>query len=454
MPASPSTRTTGGLRQRIEAVLLPARDQLPALREGRHQGPAQRVKDAQIVAALIGEFMHLEGSLAQIMLRLYRMDISDPALSQRRARMGKDLFEQIARRVLGPLCSAQQHSGAYLRDWLLVGIDGSKWSLPNTPQNASVPRARTRRGRAAFGKMLVSTLVELGSHAPLAAAMSTEHSDEQGLSRQLLAQLPPRSLLILDRLYGNAPMLHDLQEQCQAKQCHFLVRVRGKLAVQTQRCFRDGSAEVSVALRDKQSPRKVTATLVVREVRGEVWSRLQQQWVSVRLWSSLSPAQASAKELLATYAQRWEQELFYKELKLGLRRNDLVQSHTPETAAQELLAMLIACRLLAEERLAAAAQSEDEDVRRAGVQRISFNKCRIHMMGLWITLSAGAGILSERQQEQLIDAVRAQIAREALPKRRTRTCERKLRQPVKKWPRMFHPVSLNSPTKFKITKIT
>jgi len=43
--------------------------------------------------------------------------------------------------------------------------------------------------------------------------------------------------------------------------------------------------------------------------------------------------------------------------------------------------------------------------------------------------------------------VREQIAREALRVRRPRSCERKVRQPVKKWPRMFTPSSITSPTR-------
>lgn len=89
----------------------------------------------------------------------------------------------------------------------------------------------------------------------------------------LLSALPERSLLILDRLYGHAPMLRDLQEHCGQRDSHFLVRVRHKLAVKVQLEFRDGSAEVSVSLRDKERPRQQIAALIVREVRGQVWSR-------------------------------------------------------------------------------------------------------------------------------------------------------------------------------------
>jgi hypothetical protein len=103
-----------------------------------------------------------------------------------------------------------------------------------------------------------------------------------------------------------------------------------------------------------------------------------------------------------------------------------------QSAVQELLAMLMASRVLAEERLAVAAQSQQAGVEAVCAVRVSFAKCRVHMLGLWITLSAGEGILSRRQQEQLIVAVRAQIVREAPPKRRSRCSDRKLRQPVRK----------------------
>jgi hypothetical protein len=444
----------GGLRQRIEVLLRPALGDLAGLREGRHQGPRQRVGAGQIVGALIGLFVHLEGSLSQVMMRLYHMSISDSALSQRRARMGQELFAQIARRVLGPLSHVQEHSEAFLHGWLLVGIDGSKWSLPNTAQNQRVPKAKTRRGAAAFGKMLMSTLVELGSHAPLGAALSWQHSSEQALSLELLEQLPARSLLVLDRLYGQGPMLRALQEHCPRTQSEFLVRVGRRPAVQVLQRYHDGSAQVQMSLRQKNRPRREALRLQVREVRGQVMSREKNQWVEVRLWSSLAPEQASAEDLLRTYARRWEQELFFRQLKLQLRRSELLQSHTPETAAQELLAMLMACRLIAEERMQAAALSDDAQVRQAAAVRISFAKCRIHMLGLWITLEAGRDILSLRQQEQLIDAVRSQIAREALPKRRSRTCQRKVRQPVSQWPRMFTPTSLSSPLQYQIDAIT
>lgn len=69
------------------------------------------------------------------------------------------------------------------------------------------------------------------------------------------------------------------------------------------------------------------------------------------MWTSLTdPRQAPALDLARLYAQRWEQEIFSRELKQHLRRTDLLQSHTLETAAQKLAAIVLASALLAVER--------------------------------------------------------------------------------------------------------
>ncbi len=146
--------------------------------------------------------------------------------------MGSEPFRAILRTALRPLAVAAEHTGCFFKGLRLVGIDGTQWSLSNTPQiNTATTKTRTRRGLAAFAKMSLVAMVELGSHAPLAAAYAAGALRELAWSVALLAQLPPGSLLILDRLYGQAPMLDELQSGCAQTDSHFLVRVRRKLAV-------------------------------------------------------------------------------------------------------------------------------------------------------------------------------------------------------------------------------
>jgi hypothetical protein len=131
-------------------------------------------------------------------------------------------------------------------------------------------------------------------------------------------------------------------------------------------------------------------------------------------------------------------------------RGDLLQSHTPETAQQEIAALLIASALVAQERLAVADEAGGE-IQQAGVVRISLSICLEQTQALWIVLSAAQGLMDEAAQRELVRRVRQQIATCALPPRRERSCDRKVRQPVKKWPRMITPNSTSSPTQIEVT---
>jgi hypothetical protein len=53
-------------------------------------------------------------------------------------------------------------------------------------------------------------------------------------------------------------------------------------------------------------------------------------------------------------ARRWEHELYFRDVKRQLRKSDLLQSHTVETGAQDIAALVLASAILAEERARAA----------------------------------------------------------------------------------------------------
>jgi len=68
-----------------------------------------------------------------------------------------------------------------------------------------------------------------------------------------------------------------------------------------------------------------------------------------------------------------------------------------------------------------------------------------------MVLSAAQGLMDEPTQRELVRRMRQQIAAHALPSRRARSWDRKVRQPVKKWPRMITPASHASPTQNDVT---
>ena len=247
-------------------------------------------------------------------------------------------------------------------------MDGTQFSLTNTPQvKATLRKAKSRRGRAAFAKITTTVLLELGLHNPLAAAIGRAGQSEWAQALELLAQLPARALLLADRLYGCAAFLAAVQPVCAKIGSHFLIRARSKIKVQTLQRLPDGSRLVRVPVQQKGNQRVIVQWLQLREIHVRV-QRPGFRAHRLRLWTSLlDPVTAPALELAKLYTQRWEHELYYRELKCQLRKTDVLQSHTLETGAQEIAAIVLASALLARQR-AAATQGQTP------VLRVSFVK--------------------------------------------------------------------------------
>lgn len=152
----------------------PALEQMALGREGRHQGPRQKLLGWQVVASLVMQCLHPCGSLDHIMRRYFAVRVSSPALSQRRVHIPSP-----------PSCATPC----------------GRWRGRNCIQTASLPgccwwasTARsliclgTRRGR----RPSLCVLVELGTHAPLGAAMDFGPMSKKAMCRQLWESLPPR----------------------------------------------------------------------------------------------------------------------------------------------------------------------------------------------------------------------------------------------------------------------
>ena len=200
----------------------------------------------------------------------------------------------------------------------------------------------------------------------------------------------------------------------------------------------DGSRIVEIKALDPEDYHKVTSTLQVREIQATI-ARKGHQTVRLRLWTSLLDCeQAPARELIDLYITRWEQELYFRELKRELGINDLLQSQTPETGAQEVAAMIIGSSLIAEER---SKLKPGEELS----HRISFIKVWEVLEPLWLTLLLGADILTEPQKQQLAERIYALASRHVMQKKRTRSCPRAMRQPFQPWPRKRNQKSSTDP---------
>src|SRR5438128_6309299 len=356
---SPSHNRTSGAPAKTPTGFLDAWEQLVGTVEGPplppRRGRKPRVPVTALLPALTFHVMNGAGTLAEHFFQLHDEPLADSSWSERRARLPWAIFVDLMQRALRPRATRHRHRDAFWRGWRLLAVDGTQFSLTNTPQiRATRPKARTRRGAAAFPKITATVLVELGLHNPVAAAIGRDGQSEWELARSLVAQLPPRALVLADRLYGCAPFAAQLAVACQRVGSHFLLRARTDIKPRVITPLHDGSRLIRVPVREPTRRAHILHWLELREIRVRV-GRPGHRAHDLRLWTSLlDPRSAPALELAPLYARRWEHELYFREMKRQLRKTAVLQSHTVDTAAQEIAALILASALLATERARAA----------------------------------------------------------------------------------------------------
>jgi len=407
---------------------------VPAIPGRRGRKP--RVPLAHLLAALTYHVMQGPGTLAEHFSDLFDESLADSSWADRRARVPWDIFAELMRRVLRPKATRRQRD-AFWRGWRLLALDGTQFSLTNTPQiTATTKKARTRRGRAAFAKMTTAVLLEVGLHNPLAAAIGRHSESEWALAQRLLAQLPKRALLLGDRLYGVAAFVVHARAACRRVGSHFLLRASRSTQPRLVKRLPDGTRLIAIALRARHRPTQILEWLEVREIRVRV-GRKGHRTHELRLWTSLvDPRTAPAIELAQLYTQRWEHELYFRELKRHVRKTALLHSHTIETAAQEIAALVLVSALLAAERVRAAGGQ-------IPILRISFAKIlELCIKPMWLWLDLGHGVLSDQQLTQIMRRGYRRMRRYVTPPRRARSCPRAVRQPIQAWPRLLQAHSI------------
>jgi len=224
---------------------LPARTLMSLLRQsGVRRRCPPRISTLELIRGLVFHAVASAGTLAAHVNALSGQCITDGALSQRRALLPATLFEQIMAAALKPKARPAQHPQAFYHGLRLCAVDGSQFSVANTPQvKKQMRKAKSRRGRAAFPKVGVAVMVELGLHNPLAAAIGTRGESELVLAKSALAAQPQKSLLLMDRYYGTAQLLVHLPAQGQR---HFLARVKSNLKRRLLQVYPEGSALVEI----------------------------------------------------------------------------------------------------------------------------------------------------------------------------------------------------------------
>lgn len=259
---------------------------------------------------------------------------SQVAITKARARLGAEPLAVLFDRACVPLASPATRGGFY-RDWRLVSMDGTTVDVADTPANAEVfGRAGTGRGDgSAFPQLRIVALGECGTHAVIAASMDSYDVAEVTLAKRLVGSLRPGMLCLADRGFT----AHPLMAAAAASGAALVWRAKTNAVLPVLDRLPDGSFRSElVASTDKRRRADVLGVRVV-EYAIDDDGRPGAKNTTYRLVTTiLDPADAPADELAALYAQRWEIESIFDELKTHQRGPRVIlRSRTPQGVYQE-----------------------------------------------------------------------------------------------------------------------
>jgi hypothetical protein len=346
-------------------------------------------------------------------------------LCRARQRLGIAPVRRLFGQVVQPLARPDR-PGGFHKGLHLVGIDGSKYDVPDSPANArAFGRPTGGRGDGAFPQVRKLSLVELGTHADLAFVLKPCQRGEQAMVPGLLRHLRPNMLLLCDRNFFS----YRLWQALLRRQVQVLFRVKSHLILRPIHSLPDGSylAKIYRNDRDRRHDRDGILVRVIRYTLDDP-QRVGHGETHVLLTTLLEPLAHPAAELIRLYHERWEQELVNDEQKTHQAprqagKEAQVRSETPAGVVQELYALslghYVTRALMAE---AAAAEGLDPD-------RLSFVGClRILRLRLPECVNGSVGEFRGWYEQLLWE-----MGQERLPARRNRINPRVVKRKMSKF---------------------
>ncbi len=330
-----------------------------------------RALPARVMAYFaIGLGLYGEGSYEDVLAQLtdglswasgwreqYRLP-GKSAIFQARERLGSAPVEGLFARVAAPL-GMPDTAGVWLAGRRMVAIDGTCLDVADTPVNdAHFGRPGVSKGeQAAFPQARVVALAECGTHAVFAAQVGAYRDGEAVLAEPLLEALAADMLLLADRGFFS----YALWRKAAATGADLLWRVRvggrGAPAPTHVRDLDDGSWLAHL----RGANDRTSEPMLARVIDYTLDDGRENPTVYRLVTTLLDPVEAPAAELALAYAQRWEIESVFDELKThqcGPRM--VLRSKSPDLVLQEIWGHLC-CHYAIRSVMAHAAQHSGHD---------------------------------------------------------------------------------------------
>jgi hypothetical protein len=293
----------------------------------------------------IGMGLYSDGSYEDVLSQLtdglawasgWREQYSLPgksAIFQARERLGSEPLAQLFARVAAPV-GGPDTPGTWLAGRRLVAVDGTCLDVADTPVNDEFfSRPGVNKGeKSAFPQARLLAIAECGTHAMFAATIGTYGDSESVLIGDLLGALTPGMLLLADRGFFS----YALWRTVSGIGADLLWRVRtganGPAAVHVLD-LPDGSWLAHLrASKDRHSE-----PMLARIIDYTLDDGRDNPAVYRLVTTMLDPVEAPAEMLATAYAQRWEIESVFDELKTHQRGCKVVlRSKSPDLVLQEI----------------------------------------------------------------------------------------------------------------------
>lgn len=309
-------------------------------KEQRHRALPARV----MAYFAVGMALHSEGSYEDVLGLMtdglsWSLPDAEPvklpsksAIFQARERLGAAPLKALFERVAVPLATADT-PGAFLAGRRMVAIDGTTLDLADSAVNdAHFGRPGVNKGeRSAFPQARLVALAECGTHAMFDAEIGTYATSEMTLAKRLVDRLEPDMVLLADRGFTG----FALWEQASATGADLIWRAKNNVTPRQIEVLDDGSWLGELRA---NNTRLNTPHVVVRAVEYHIDDGRGEPMGPFRLFTTmLDPTEVSASDLATAYAQRWEIESAFDELKTHQRGPKMVlRSKSPALVEQEI----------------------------------------------------------------------------------------------------------------------
>ena len=343
---------------------------------------------------------------------------SSGAYCRARGRLDLQTLELVARQLAWNLERRVLGQERLLGQRPVKIVDGTMLSMPDTPANqAAWPQSRNQKPGLGFPAMKLVGLFSLASGALLESVTGTLHEHENTLFRSLFGKLQRGDVLLGDRGFCSFVVLASLL----GRGVDSLMRLHAMRRADFRRGRRLGHDDRLVAW-EKPAQRPphwseedfaaLPAKLAVRLIRLRVSAAGFRTKTVVLATTLVDPVAYPAETLRALYAERWQVEGHFFQIKEILAM-DVLRCKSPHLIEREVAIHRIAYNLV---RVLMQSSAHAHGV---PLGRISF-KGSVDALRHWSSAIAAAGA-QPKKQDALIEQLLAVIAHDPVPERPKRS---------------------------------